>query len=77
MFNNYEMYYTNYTKYLLTREAQLNVSDMDSGFSNVDTFIMHIYGNCLSHKYYGKYSEVKNSLIFVDSTIAENERTTA
>ena len=73
MFKNYKQYYDNYTKYLMSLEAQMNTNDMDSGFAVVETFIMHIYGNYLSHKYYGKYSEAKEKLLFVDSSISSSQ----
>ena len=73
MFKNYKQYYDNYTKYLMSLEAQMNTNDMDSGFAVVETFIMHIYGNYLSHKYYGKYSETKGKLLFVDSSISSSQ----
>ena len=73
MFKNYKQYYDNYTKYLMSLEAQMNTNDMDSGFAVVETFIMHIYGNYLSHKYYGKYSETKEKLLFVDSSISSSQ----
>ena len=40
MFNNYKKYYDNYTKYLMSLEAQMNTNDMGSGFAVVETFIM-------------------------------------
>lgn len=73
MFNNYKKYYDNYTKYLLSMESQMNTAEMESGFSIVETFIMHIYGNNLGYKYSGKYSKVKDKIAFVDSTINGNE----
>ena len=73
MFNNYKTYYDNYTKYLKSQDAQMNTTDMENGFAIVETFIMHIYGNCLMHKYSGKYSKAKNSIVFTDSTINGGE----
>ena len=69
MFKNYKSYYENFTKYLTTLDAQVNTNDMESGFAVVETFIMHVYGNYLNHKYRGKYSEVKEEMIFIDSSI--------
>lgn len=69
MFRNYKKYYDAYIEYLRTMAGQMNTSDMDSGFSNTDTFIAYIYGNCLKHKFSGKFSETKDKIIFVDSTI--------
>lgn len=73
MFNNYKKYYDNYTKYLMSLEAQMNTNDMENGFAVVETFIMHVYGNYLNHKYYGKYSEVKEEMTLVDSSIMSSQ----
>lgn len=75
MFNNYEKYYKNYVKYLTTLEAQANTTDMDTGFSNTEILIMNIYGEILNYKYNGRYSEIKDKLFLVDSTIKESEKT--
>ncbi len=75
MFNNYKKYYDNYTKYLMSLEAQMNTNDMENGFAVVETFIMHVYGNYLNHKYYGKYSEVKEEMTLVDSSIMSSQLT--
>lgn len=75
MFNNYKKYYDNYTKYLMSLEAQMNTNDMESGFAVVETLIMHVYGNYLNHKYYGKYSEVKEEMTLVDSSITSSQLT--
>lgn len=75
MFNNFKKYYENYTKYLLTQQAQMNLSDIESGFANVETFIMHIYGNALKFKYYAKYSESMNKIVFVNSSLESYEST--
>ena len=73
MFNNYKKYYDNYTKYLMSLEAQMNTNDMGSGFAVVETFIMHVYGNYLNYKYYGKYSETKKEMALVDSSIMSSQ----
>ena len=73
MFNNYKKYYDNYTKYLMSLEAQMNTNDMESGFAVVETFIMHVYGNYLNYKYYGKYSEAKEEMTLVDSSIMSSQ----
>lgn len=75
MFNNYKKYYDRYTQYLQTTDSQINTSDMENGFTVIDTFIMHIYGNCLRYKYCGKYSKAMDKVSFVDSTIQGNELT--
>lgn len=73
MFNNYEKYYDNYTKYLMSLKAQMNTNDMESGFAVVETFIMHVYGGYPNYKYYGKYSETKKEIALVDSSITSNQ----
>ena len=73
MFKNYKKYYDNYTKYLMTLDAQMNTNDMENGFAVVETLIMHVYGNYLNHKYHGKYSEVKKEITLVDSSIPSSQ----
>ena len=46
---------------------------MGSGLDVVDTFIMHVYGNYLNYKYYGKYSETKKEMALVDSSIMSSQ----
>ena len=75
MFNNFKKYYENYTKYLLTQQAQMNLSDIENGFANVETFIMHVYGNILKFKYYDKYSESMDKIVFVNSSLESYENT--
>ena len=75
MFNNYEKYYKNYTNYLLSLEAQMNTTEMENGFSNIEILIMHIYGNALNHKYYAKYSEITDKLILTNSSLNGDEET--
>lgn len=73
MFNNYKKYYENYCKYLKTQEAQMNTTEMEHGFANIETLIMHIYGNCLNYRYYGKYYEDEDRVLLTDSTINGKE----
>ena len=63
MFNNYENYYSRYSSYLLTLNAQHNINDVESGFANIETFIMHVYGRNLKHKYSAMYSETNNCIM--------------
>ena len=57
----------------MSLEAQMNTNDMESGFAVVETFIMHVYGNYLNYKYYGKYSEAKKEMILADSSIMSSQ----
>ena len=57
----------------MSLEGQMNTNDMESGFAVVETFIMHVYGNYLNHKYYGKYSQAKEEMTLVDSSIKSSQ----
>ena len=72
MFNNYERYHDNYLRYLNSLKAQMNTSEMDNGFSSNELMIIHVYGNYLKYLYKGRYSEVKDKLMFVCSSIEGN-----
>lgn len=73
MFNNYENYYSRYSSYLLTLNAQHNINDVESGFANIETFIMHIYGKNLKYKYNAMYSETNNCIMLVDTSIKDSK----
>ena len=73
MFNNYEKLYAKFCEYLASECAQLNTSDMEGGFSSIETLIAHLYGKNLGCMYSAKYSEVKNRIILLDSSLSEQE----
>lgn len=75
MFNNLDKLLQNYNLYLCSLEAQMNLNDMDSGFGSIETLIAHVYDKPLPYKYFGRYSEVKDNITFIDTSIKGGELT--
>lgn len=75
MFNNYDKLYAKFCEYLRSYNAELNISDMDGGFSSMETLIANLYGNNMPCVYSVKYSEEKKKLVLLDLSINEQEST--
>ena len=73
MFENYEKYYSNYVKYLLSLEGHLNLNEVESGFANIEIAIMHIYNHSLNNKYNAVYSEKLDNVSFIDTSLKSDE----
>ena len=74
MFENYKTYIDKYNEYLSSWESAMNISEMDGGFASKEILFTRIYGEYPQYMYTSRYSEIKDKIVFVDSTIECGEK---
>lgn len=64
----------NFEKYLTSENGQLNVSDMESGFSSIETLIANVYDTSFNIHAYAKFSEEKQKILLCEGSLTEQPK---